>query len=297
MYEMQYPAGEEVVTDRPLTRRALHQNYRASAATVASALSAPSATSPGNAANSQPQPRTAASPEVPATRAQLRTRNYRSAHTATDLTPVPDTKSAKSASEAPQYRRAHSTHSAMTAPSVASAHTGTYPMLFNIEEHGPLSPESGDITSLDAVHPLNLRELELHEHMWLQEMRHHLRNPGSPLLTVDQLSQMYDKYCTAWHTHSRRNKWDHTYVTNALGVTLGDLLVEQGEESSWMVSQNGESTTFAVRDNRHCATFFPIDAVTRRWLKGHLGWVPTFLLNVHENFGAEKAKTASDDQR
>lgn len=320
MYELQYPAEQEAAPDRPLTRRALHRHHResaASATTGVSASSAPSVSTPTSIDAHRPTttptptlPPGARPAQVPLTRAQLRAQRMSDARTAASSLSAPSAASALSATgtaataatahSAPSVSSTHSSASAFTAgtaPSVSSALTGTFPMLFNIEEHGPLSPESGDITALDAVTPLKLRELDIHERMWLQEMRHHLRNPTDPQVDADTLSALYDKYCTAWHTHSRRNKWSHTYVTNALGVALGDLLITYGDDSAWMISEDSEVPTFAVRDNGRSATFFPIDAVTRRWLKGYLGWVPAFLENVSENFSGPQDQGAAQPQR
>ncbi|WP_435298610.1 DUF3806 domain-containing protein [Timonella sp. A28] len=155
--------------------------------------------------------------------------------------------------------------------------------VFNVEDYGPFSPESADLTSIQAAMPLDLRDPTIPEIMWLEEMRYHLKSPQDPQLTPEQLSKLYDQYCQAWHGHSRRHKWDHKFVVTSIGITLGDILVSLSDHNTWVVSENNGSNTYVVRDKKHCATYFPIDAVTRRWVAGKLEWIPGFIENARQH--------------
>lgn len=156
--------------------------------------------------------------------------------------------------------------------------------LFDIATFGPLSPESAKLTSSRATGPLNFREPTIAELMWMEEMRSHLKLPTAPRLTAQELGKEYDAYCTAWHGHSRRNKWDHFYVATSVGIGIGDLLVENSEDCSWVVLEDGGNVTYAVRDAARRATYFPIDAVNRRWVAGKLEWIPDFVTNALKAF-------------
>ena len=202
----------------------------------------------------------------------------------------------------------------------AASHTSTAPLmrprrepqLFDIEEYEqsdaptstpalnnlPVHPNTmaldvaalvspTDLTEVQATVPLELKEPTLDQLMWLEEMRYHLRSPSDPALDVNTLSHRFDEYCTAWHSHSRRHKWDHTFAVTSIGITLGDLLVAHSRHNKWVVSGSGETLTFAVRNNSRGATFFPIDAVARRWLAGTLEWIPGFIENATHGTGAD----------
>jgi|GEM_PF-2063350 len=269
MYEMQ-PAREDQVTgDRPTTRRALH------------AVAAAAPTTPNNA-SSVPTPTHA--PTVIPTR---RTLHSAVRETARDLPRVPENQRyfvpsapEQSATSAPQRTLKHGAPERPVHTQAKHPHT----QLFDISSFGPISPESATLTSSQASAPLNLREPSIAELMWLEEMRSHLKLPTAPRLTAKELSEVYDAYCTAWHAHSRRNKWDHFFVATAVGIGIGDLLVLGSTDCKWVVSEDGKDITYAVRDEAHRATYFPIDAVNRRWLAGKLEWIPDFVDNALASF-------------
>lgn len=156
-----------------------------------------------------------------------------------------------------------------------------------MEDYGPLSPESADLTSAKALGPLNLREPDLSELMWLQEMRFHLRTPDQPALTIEQLDRTYNNYCTSWNSTPAGERWDQTFAVTSIGIALGDLIVEASEHCTWVVTESNNMPVFGVRDNEKRATYFPVDAVNRRWLAGNLDWIPGFVRNAQSATPAE----------
>lgn len=155
--------------------------------------------------------------------------------------------------------------------------------VFNVEDYGPLSPESEDLTTANAQSPLDLREPSLAELMWLQEMRYHLRTPQQPALTVPELSKTYNDYCTAWNASPKDGRWDQSFAVTSIGIAIGDHLVETSVDCHWMVSESNGTLVFGVRDDAKRATYFPIDAVNRRWFAAKLDWIPGFIRNAREH--------------
>jgi hypothetical protein len=154
------------------------------------------------------------------------------------------------------------------------------PKVFNVEDYGPLSPESEDLTSAQAEKPLALREPTLAELMWLQEMRYHLRTPSEQPLTVEQLNKTYNDYCSAWTSVPRKERWDQCFAVTSIGIAIGDIIAESSVDCQWMVSDTDKGVIFGVRDSARKATYFPVDAVNRRWIAAKLDWIPGFIRNA-----------------
>lgn len=121
---------------------------------------------------------------------------------------------------------------------------------------------------------VSLRDPSVVELVWMEELREHLRAPGADLRSVGYLSSLFDAYCRAWHRAPAAERWDPDYLVSALGVSLGDVLVRRCSSSRWQVVADEPRTTAAVRDDLFRRTFFPVDAVARRWLTAELGWMP-----------------------
>ena len=119
------------------------------------------------------------------------------------------------------------------------------------------------------------------ELVWLEELRVHLRAPEVDITSVEDLSRLFDTYCLTWHQRVVGERWDPNYVITALGVALGDVLVERGREqcggARWMVAAGQPSTTVAVRNDLFRRTIFPVDAVARRWISAESGWIAAFV--------------------
>jgi hypothetical protein len=47
-----------------------------------------------------------------------------------------------------------------------------------------------------------------------------------------------------------------------------------------MVSDTDKGVIFGVRDSARKATYFPVDAVNRRWIAAKLDWIPGFIRNA-----------------
>lgn len=206
--------------------------------------------------------------QEPAQSAPLRPRNYTSVST-------------------PSTRR--ELHHSRPTP-IASAHAvpeSAVPDLFNVEDFGPLSPESQDLSSMQAETPLALRELSIAELMWLQEMRYHLRTPEQPALDAEQLSKVFNDFSTAWHSRSETDRWDATFSITSIGVALGDLIAQGNENCLWVAADTEKGTIFGVRAPQQRATFFPVDAVNRRWLAAHLDWIVGFVRNAHSQMSTQ----------
>lgn len=170
-----------------------------------------------------------------------------------------------------------------TSPVAAPKRTRPSPQVFNVEDYGPLSPESEDLTTANAQSPLDLREPSLAELMWMQEMRYHLRTPQQPALSVADLSKTYNEYCTAWNSAPKAARWDQSFAVTSIGIAIGDHLVESSVDCHWMVSESNGSLVFGVRDDAKRATYFPIDAVNRRWFAAKLDWIPGFIRNARDH--------------
>ena len=119
------------------------------------------------------------------------------------------------------------------------------------------------------------------ELVWMEELRIHLRAPDVDLTTITDLSRLFDTYCAAWHQRADGERWNPDYVITALGVALGDVLVEHGRAqcggARWMVADGHDSTTVAVRNDLLRRTLFPVDAVARRWISAETGWIAAFV--------------------
>ena len=127
---------------------------------------------------------------------------------------------------------------------------------------------------------VSLRDPSVVELVWMEELREHLRAPGADLRSVGYLSSLFDAYCRAWHRAPAAERWDPDYLVSALGVSLGDVLVRRCTSSRWQVVADEPRTTAAVRDDLFRRTFFPVDAVARRWLTAELGWMPDFVAST-----------------
>ena len=119
------------------------------------------------------------------------------------------------------------------------------------------------------------------ELVWMEELRIHLRAPDVDITSVDDLSRLFDTYCLAWHRCADGQRWDPNYLITALGVALGDVLVELGRRqcggARWMVAAGQPSTTVAVRNDLFRRTIFPVDAVARRWISAETQWIAAFV--------------------
>lgn len=141
-------------------------------------------------------------------------------------------------------------------------------------------PEPEDLTEAQADTPLDLREPSLTELMWLQDLRYHLRTLDEAALTIEQLSTAYNEYCSAWHEQPEAARWDESFTVASIGIAIGDILCESSGHCQWVASDTETGTVFGVRDTEQCSTFFPIDAVTRRWNARQLDWIPGFVRNA-----------------
>lgn len=159
-------------------------------------------------------------------------------------------------------------------------------------EHGPGAPGAPGPQDGAVV----LREPSVVELVWMEEMRQHLRAPGADLRSVGTISSLFDAYCRAWHRAPAAERWDPSYLVAALGVCLGDALVRQCSSSRWQVVDDEPRTTVAVRNDLFRRTFFPVDAVARRWLTAELGWMPAFVTSTGAQLqrGALRALAAED---
>lgn len=146
----------------------------------------------------------------------------------------------------------------------------------------PEPPATADLRSVTSTGSITLRDLEIPELMWLQEMRNHLHHPADPGPTAAELSARFDEFCAAWHNHSRNHRWDPTYAKASLGVGLGDLLIAQSPTARWVLTNPDDGPRYGVRDENLRVTFLPLDAVARRWDQHQLGWVTDFLTQAAE---------------
>lgn len=138
-------------------------------------------------------------------------------------------------------------------------------------------PDGTTLRTITAPGSQQLREPNLPELMWLSEMRVHLYHPADPPPTAQELSARFDDFCVSWHTDPAPNRWDCTYAVASLGVGLGDLLVQNLPGAQWTISENGDATTLAVRDNTGRVTYLPLDSVARRWHAHQLDWIEGFI--------------------
>ncbi len=250
--------SDELTNDgKPVTRRALH------AVPVSPSDDTVTSPPPGTARSANPtaplRPRNYATVNTPSTRREL----HRSTHTAGAASVEPA-----------------ATPHAPSAPHVPAG-AALNQAVFNVEDFGPLSPESQDLSSAQAHAPMDLRELSIAELMWLAEMRYHLRTPEQPPLDADQLSKLFNEFSTAWHSAHQDNRWDSTFSVTSIGVALGDLIASGNPECVWVAADTDKGTIFGVRAPAQRATFFPVDAVNRRWLAGNLDWIAGFVRNAH----------------
>jgi len=142
-----------------------------------------------------------------------------------------------------------------------------------------------------------LREPSVVELVWMEELRQHLRGPGADLRSVGYLSSLFDAYCRAWHRAPESDRWDPDYLVGALGVALGDVLVKQCGSSRWQVVADEPRTTVAVRNDLFRRTFFPVDAVARRWLTAELGWMPAFVQSAGAQLQRGALRTLASQNR
>ena len=126
-----------------------------------------------------------------------------------------------------------------------------------------------------------LREPTPVELIWMEELRIHLRAPDVDITSIADLCRLFDTYCEAWHQRPDGERWNPDYVITALGVALGDVLVQRGSTpcggTRWMVTRGHDSTTVAVRNDTLRRTIFPVDAVARRWISAETGWIAAFV--------------------
>lgn len=268
---------ENALPERPLTRRTLHAVPATTG--IHAAVASPNETEASDAPTRRQVHRStrataAALPQQPqaTSRRQQNADLYPARPHLGDEAPPAATRSSLRAPSADRP--------APRATQTRATPTRTTTQVFNVEDYGPLSPESQTLTSSEAASPMALRQPTLSELMWLQEMRYHLRTPNEPALEVEQLSKTYNEYCTAWIGNPAHDRWDKTFAVTSIGIAIGDILVETCLNCNWMVSDTEQGPVFGVRNETARATYFPIDAVNRRWVAGKLDWIPGFIKNA-----------------
>lgn len=164
-----------------------------------------------------------------------------------------------------------------------------------LRAHGRTTPSAPAPGPQDGA--VSLRDASVVELVWMEELRQHLRAPGADLRSVGYLSSLFDAYCRAWHRAPASDRWDPDYLVSALGVCLGDVLVRQCSSSRWQVVADEPRTTVAVRNDLFRRTFFPVDAVARRWLTAELGWMPGFVTSTGALLQRGALRTLAAEQR
>jgi len=109
--------------------------------------------------------------------------------------------------------------------------------------------------------------------VWLGDVRDHLRPAGAVPLDAGTLSTCYDHYNEQWCTAPAEHRWDPRYLISAIGVALGDLLIERVGAARWQRVDDPRARIVAVRLEERRATVFPVDAVGRRWWAEERGWI------------------------
>lgn len=113
----------------------------------------------------------------------------------------------------------------------------------------------------------------------MENLREHLRPTAGRNLTLDEVSQTYDAYCTQWHDGTR-TPWNADYLIKALGICLGDQIIALRPAARWCHASQLEQSTIAVRLDQQRRTVFPVDAVTRRWQAARIGWMTEWVTNL-----------------
>ncbi|PFG35215.1 DUF3806 domain-containing protein [Sanguibacter antarcticus] len=124
---------------------------------------------------------------------------------------------------------------------------------------------------------MELREPTPVDLVWMEELRLHLRSPGTDVTSLESVSTLFDTYCQSWHDAPEGARWNPNHVITALGICLGDILVAQSPGSHWMLAVDPRITSVAVRNDLYRGTIFPVDAVARRWIACELGWMSAFI--------------------